>query len=64
LKILGVEILSADCVRLEGSNPFAWDVIVEYRGLKVIRGANSTEVLFPNGKSVTVTSTESTIVQM
>lgn len=64
LKILGVEIRSATCVRLEGSNPFPWDVIVEYRGLKVIRGANSTEVIFPNGKSVTVTATEPTIVQL
>jgi len=64
LKILGVEILSANRVRLEGSNPFPWDVSVEYRGLKVIRGANSTEVIFPNGKSVTVTDLEPTVVQM
>ncbi|MEW6286459.1 MAG: hypothetical protein AB1509_09525 [Chloroflexota bacterium] len=64
LKILGVEILSPTRVRLEGSNPFPWDVIVEYRGLRVIRGANSTEVVFPNGKSVTVTGSEPTVVEL
>ncbi|GAB4457351.1 MAG: hypothetical protein Kow0070_09280 [Anaerolineales bacterium] len=64
LKILGVEILSAARVRLEGSNPFPWDVIVEYRGLKVIRGANNTEVIFANGKSVSVTGSEPVVVEM
>jgi hypothetical protein len=64
LKIAGVEILSATRVRLEGSNPFPWDVTVGYRGLRVIRGANMTEVTFANGKSVTVTGAESTLVEL
>jgi hypothetical protein len=64
LKILGVEILSSTRVRLEGSNPFPWDVIVEYRGLKVIRGANNTEVIFANGKSVSVTGSEPVVVEL
>ncbi|MCK7481564.1 MAG: hypothetical protein M0C28_33590 [Candidatus Moduliflexus flocculans] len=59
LKVLGVEILSATRVRLEGSNPFPWDVTVGYKGLRVIRGANKTEVIFANGKSVAVTGAES-----
>jgi hypothetical protein len=64
LKVLGVEILSATRVRLEGSNPFPWDVAVGYKGLKVIRGANRTEVIFANGKSVAVTGSESTLVEL
>lgn len=64
LKVLGVEILSATRVRLEGSNPFPWDVTVGYKGLKVIRGANKTEVIFANGKSVAVTGAESTLVEL
>lgn len=64
LKVLGVEILSATRVRLEGSNPFPWDVTVGYKGLRVIRGANKTEVIFANGKSVAVTGAESTLVEL
>jgi hypothetical protein len=64
LQVLGVEILSPTRVRLEGDNPFPWDVTVQYRGLKVIRGQRKTDVFFANGKSVTVTGTESTIVEL
>ena len=64
LKVLGVEILSSTRVRLEGSNPFPWDVTVGYKGLKVIRGANKTEVVFANGKSVMVTGAEPTVVEL
>jgi hypothetical protein len=61
---LGVEILSPTRVRLEGVNPFPWDVTIGYKGLKVIRGANKTEVVFANGKSVAVTGAESTVVEL
>ncbi len=64
LQVLGVEILSASRVRLEGDNPFPWDVTVQYKGLKVVRGQKKTDVIFANGKSVTVTGTESTIVEL
>ena len=64
LKVLGVEIVSATCVKLEGSNPFPWDVTIGYRGLKVIRGINKTEVIFTNGKSVTVEGAEPTVVEL
>jgi hypothetical protein len=64
LKILGVEILSPTRVKLEAENPFPWDVTVRYRGLKVIRGMKKTEVIFANGKSVTVERGESAVVEM
>ena len=64
LKILGVEILSATRVKLEGENPFPWDVTIQYKGLKVIRGQQKTEVVFANGKSVTVTDLEPTIISL
>jgi hypothetical protein len=64
LKVLGVEVHSATRVRLEGTNPFPWDVTIQYRGLKVIRGTNQTEVIFANGKSVTVKDTEPTIIEL
>lgn len=64
MKVLGVEILSATRVKLEGDNPFPWDVTIQYKGLKVIRGTNKTEVVFANGKSVTVTGSKSTVVEL
>lgn len=64
LRVLGVEILSATRVRLEGINPFPWDVTVRYRGLRVTRGQEKTEVVFANGKSVTITDPEPTIVAL
>jgi len=64
MKILGVEVLSATRVRLEGENPFPWDVTLQYKGLKIIRGQAKTEIIFANGKSVTITGVEPTIVSL
>lgn len=64
LRVLGVEILSATRVKLEGLNPFPWDVTIGFRGLKVIRGQEKTEVIFTNGKSVTITDQEAVIVSL
>jgi hypothetical protein len=64
LRVLGVEILSATRVRLEGRNPFPWDVRISYRGLKVLRGQEKTQVVFANGKSVTVTDIEPVVVSL
>jgi hypothetical protein len=64
LQVLGVQVLSPTRVRLEGETPFPWEVTVRYRGLKVVRGLNSTVVTFPNGKSVTVTELSPCVVEM
>lgn len=53
LQTLGVEILSPLRVRISGENPFPWPVTVKYRGLTVTRHVDQTEILFPNGQSVT-----------
>ncbi len=54
LDTLGVDLLSPTRVRLHGENPFPWPVTVKYKGLTVIRHMSQTEVIFPNGQSVTV----------
>jgi hypothetical protein len=64
LRVLGVKIISANRVRLEGKNPFPWPVTVQYKGLKVIRGLERTEVIFPNGKSATVDDPAACIVSL
>jgi hypothetical protein len=64
LRVLGVEILSSTCVKLAGENPFPWDVKICYKGLKILRGMNKTEVIFTNGKSVVMTDTEPKIISL
>ena len=64
LQTLGVTILSDERVRLEGKNPFAWPVTIFYKGLKVARGLDRTEIAFRNGKTITITDTNPLIVSM
>ena len=64
LQTLGVTFLSPASVRLEGTNPFAWPVTIVYKGLKVTRGLDATEVVFPNGKVVTVTDPAPCVVSL
>jgi hypothetical protein len=62
LQTLGVTIFSGTKVKLEGKNPFPWPVTIRYRGLTVKRGIDSTEVIFANDKSVTITDSRPYIV--
>ena len=64
LRVLGVEILSPTSVRLEGRNPFAWPVMILYKGLKVNRGLEETEVVFPNGQVVKIAGTETCVISL
>jgi hypothetical protein len=64
LQVLGVQVLSPTRVRLEGENPFPWPVTVKYRGLRVVRHTDRTEVVFPNGRTVTVTTATPCIVSL
>jgi hypothetical protein len=64
LQVLGVQVLSSTRVRLDGKNPFPWPVTVHYKGLKVIRGLERTEVIFPNGKSATIDDPAPCIVSL
>ena len=62
LKTLGVQILSPTSVRLEGRNPFPWPVTIVYRGMRLVRGLEGTEITFPNAAPITVTDPEPCIV--
>ena len=64
MKTLGITFISSTKISLEGENPFPWDVTIQYKGLKVIRGQKKTDVIFANGKSVTITNTEPTIITL
>jgi len=64
MQALGVTILSGTKVKLEGRNLFPWTVTIKYRGLTVVRSAEQTAVLFPNGESVIVKDEQPCIVEM
>ena len=64
LQVLGVNIASPARVRLEGKNPFAWPVTILYKGLKVVRGLEETEVVFPNGQAVKISGEEACVVSL
>ena len=64
LQTLGVQILSPTRVRLGGANPFPWPVTIIYKGLKLERGPESTEVIFPNGQSLTITDPAPCVVSV
>jgi hypothetical protein len=64
LRVLGVQVLSATSVRLEGENPFPWPVTVQYKGLKILRGLYRTELKFSDGRSVTVDDPAPCIVSL
>lgn len=64
LQTLGVTILSATRVRLEGKNPFPWPVTIQYRGMTIVRGAESTTVTFAKGGSAVVKDEAPCIVEI
>ncbi len=62
LETLGVEIQSPKRIALHGKNPFPWPVTVKYRGLTVVRQAEQTMVVFPDGQMVTLNDPTEAIV--
>jgi hypothetical protein len=55
MQALGVRVISPRKVYLEGRNPFPWQVTVRHKGLTVVRGHDSTVVVFASGHGATVT---------
>ena len=64
LRCLGVTILSAEAVRLEGKNLFPWPVTLSYKGLVIVRGMEETTITFPNGATTTVSDPAPTVVSL
>ena len=64
LQVLGVQVFSPMSVRLEGNNPFPWPVTIQYKGLRILRGLDRTEVQFSNGTSAIVDDPSPCIVSL
>jgi len=63
MRVLGVRLVGPHKVYLEGHNPFPWPVTIRHKGLTIVRGAETTTVTFPNGRSATVTGAEARMVE-
>jgi len=64
MQVLGVTVLSATRVKLEGRNLFPFPVTIKYKGLSIARGQEQTTVTFPNGESVIVKDEAPCLVEM
>lgn len=64
LEILGVHLFSPTRVMLDGINPFPWPVTVKYLGLTILRGQDKTQVIFPDGQTVSVPAGEHQLVAL
>lgn len=63
LELIGVRLISATKVRLEGRNPFQAPVRLRWRGLDLTRLADRTEITFPNGQQVSTQGEAPSIVE-
>ncbi len=64
MKVLGVRIISPTRVALNGHNPFPWPVTIKYRGLTVLRQHDKSNVVFPDGQTVTIKDPKPQIVTL
>jgi hypothetical protein len=62
LDTLGVRLHSQRRITLSGKNPFPWPVTVKYRNLTVIRQADQTQVVFPDGQMLTLNDPTEAVV--
>ncbi len=54
LKVVGVRLISPRRVFLEGHSPFPAPVTVRYKGVTIVKDAQTARVTFPSGRTVTV----------
>lgn len=64
LDTLGIRLISPWKVRLAGINPFPWPVTVKYRGMTILRGKNKTQVIFPDGQTVSIEDPKTCLVSL
>ncbi len=54
LKVIGIERLRGNEIWVKDINPFPLPVVVQYKGMKIVREKDVTTVIFPDGQTVTV----------
>jgi hypothetical protein len=58
LQVIGIERIRPNEVWVTGYNPFRLPMVVQYRGMKIIRDKDLTWVAFPGGQEVSVRGSE------
>ena len=64
LNALGVKVISATKIALEGENPFDQTVTIRYRGTEIIREKTKTKVIFPDGQKMIVKGSKPYLVEL
>ena len=62
LETLGVKIESPNRVILSGENLYPWPVTVKYKGLTVTRLMGRSEIVFPNGQTVSLNDPTNSVI--
>jgi hypothetical protein len=63
LRSLGLEIHSPERMTISGTNPYTWDVTIKFRGTRIIRCKEVTEITFRDGQTVQITGPEKRIIE-
>ena len=64
LEALGVQLISPWKVKLAGKNPYPWPVTVKYRGMTILRSLDKTQVVFPDGQTISIDDPEPRLVSL
>lgn len=63
LRSLGLEIFSSERMALSGRNPYPWDVTIYFKGTRIIRCRDETEITFRDGQSIHLMGPEKRIIE-
>ncbi len=58
LRSLGLELCAPDRMTVWGMNSYPWDVEINFRGTRIVRGEKEVEITFQDGQSIHLTGTE------
>lgn len=63
LRSLGLEIHSPERMTISGINPYTWDVTIKFRGTRIIRCKEETEITFRDGQTVQISGPEKRLIE-
>ncbi len=63
LRSLGLEIFSSERMTISGKNPYPWDVVIHFKGTRLMRCKEETEITFRDGQTIQLTGPEKRIIE-
>jgi hypothetical protein len=58
LASLGIRIITQNEFFISGINPYPWPITIKYKGLTIMRQEKSTSIIFPDGQTAELDSSE------